>query len=70
MQNARLLTNLSARLLAMGLIGCANAPAGGLYFEARPETIGRTYLRAFQHDGITYALAGESGIALSELHPR
>jgi hypothetical protein len=29
----------------------------GIAFTARPETIGRTYMRAWQHAGMTYALA-------------
>ena len=29
----------------------------GIHFEARPERLGRTYLRAFRHDGYTYALS-------------
>ena len=29
----------------------------GIRFEARPEILGRTYLRAFRHDGMTYAMA-------------
>ena len=29
----------------------------GIRFEARPEVLGRTYLRAFGHDGMTYAMA-------------
>ena len=32
--------------------------ADGLAFEARPEILGRTYLRAFRRGGTTYALAG------------
>ena len=31
--------------------------ANGLDFEARPEILGRTYLRAFEHEGRTFALA-------------
>ena len=31
--------------------------ADGIRFEARPEVLGRTYLRAFRHDGMTYAMA-------------
>jgi len=30
--------------------------ADGINFSARPEILGRSYLRAFQHDGQTYAL--------------
>ncbi|KPK55731.1 MAG: hypothetical protein AMS21_13330 [Gemmatimonas sp. SG8_38_2] len=29
----------------------------GIRFEARPEVLGRTYMRAFQHDGHTYAMS-------------
>jgi hypothetical protein len=29
----------------------------GIRFEARPELLGRTYMRAFQHDGYTYAMS-------------
>jgi hypothetical protein len=29
----------------------------GIDFEARPEVLGRNYMRIFQHDGMTYALA-------------
>ena len=29
----------------------------GVHFKARQEILGRTYLRAFKHDGATYALA-------------
>jgi hypothetical protein len=29
----------------------------GVHFEARPEILGKTYLRAFPHDGHTYAMA-------------
>ena len=29
----------------------------GIHFEARPEKLGKTYLRAFQHDGMTYGIA-------------
>ena len=29
----------------------------GIRFEARPEILGRTYLRAFRHAGMTYAMA-------------
>lgn len=29
----------------------------GIHFEARPEVLGRTYLRAFQYGGHTYAMA-------------
>jgi hypothetical protein len=29
----------------------------GIRFEARPEILGRPYFRAFEHDGLTYALA-------------
>lgn len=29
----------------------------GIRFEARPEVLGRTYMRAFRHDGYTYAMA-------------
>ena len=29
----------------------------GIHFEARPEVLGRSYWRAFSHDGYTYALA-------------
>ena len=68
----------------------------GIHFDARPEVLGRTYMRVFQHDGYTYAMsmpgqfyrsrnplgdfedggrvyllyavAGESGIAIAEVH--
>ena len=29
----------------------------GIRFEARPEVLGKTYLRAFRHEGMTYAMA-------------
>jgi hypothetical protein len=29
----------------------------GIHFEARPETLGRTYMRALQHDGYTYIMS-------------
>lgn len=29
----------------------------GIHFEAREETLGRSYMRAFQHNGMTYAIA-------------
>jgi len=29
----------------------------GIRFEARPEVLGRTYMRAFEHDGYTYVMA-------------
>jgi hypothetical protein len=29
----------------------------GIRFEARPEVLGRTYMRAFQHNGYTYAMS-------------
>ena len=29
----------------------------GIDFKARPEVLGRTYLRAFEHDGLTYGIA-------------
>jgi hypothetical protein len=29
----------------------------GVDFEAQPEILGRSYMRAFQHDGMTYAMA-------------
>ena len=29
----------------------------GIDFTARPEVVGRSYMRMFQHDGMTYALA-------------
>jgi len=29
----------------------------GIHFEVFPENLGRTYLRAFEHEGITYAMA-------------
>ncbi len=35
----------------------AATSADGIRFEARPEVLGRTYLRAFRHDGMTYAMA-------------
>ncbi len=29
----------------------------GIHFEARPERLGRTYMRIFNHDGYTYSMA-------------
>ncbi len=29
----------------------------GIHFEARPERLGRSYMRAFRHDGYTYAMS-------------
>ena len=29
----------------------------GIHFEARPEVLGRTYMRVFQHNGYTYAMS-------------
>ncbi len=29
----------------------------GIHFEAHPETLGRTYMRAIQHDGYTYIMS-------------
>ena len=29
----------------------------GIHFETRPETLGRTYMRAFEHDGYTYIMS-------------
>ena len=29
----------------------------GIHFEARPERLGRTYMRVFEHDGYTYAIS-------------
>ena len=29
----------------------------GIHFEAQPQNIGRTYMRAFEHDGMTYAMS-------------
>ena len=29
----------------------------GIRFDARPEVLGRTYMRVFRHDGMTYAMA-------------
>jgi hypothetical protein len=29
----------------------------GIDFDAQPEILGRPYMRAFEHDGMTYALA-------------
>ena len=29
----------------------------GIHFDARPEVLGRTYMRVFQHDGYTYAMS-------------
>jgi len=29
----------------------------GIRFQVRPEVLGRTYMRAFKHDGYTYAMA-------------
>jgi hypothetical protein len=31
--------------------------ANGIDFTARPEVLGRSYFRVFQHDGMTYAMA-------------
>lgn len=31
--------------------------ADGIHFDARPEILGRTYMRTFQHGGYTYAMA-------------
>jgi hypothetical protein len=33
------------------------ASGDGIDFEAQPEVLGRNYMRIFQHDGMTYALA-------------
>jgi hypothetical protein len=33
------------------------ASADGIHFDARPEVLGRTYMRVFEHDGYTYAMA-------------
>ena len=55
-----------ARLIVMyfhGLEGPANqvsrvATSGdGIHFEARPEILGRSYMRAFRHGGMIYAMA-------------
>ena len=35
----------------------AAVSADGIHFIARPETIGRTYMRIFSYEGYTYALA-------------
>jgi len=35
----------------------AAVSSDGIHFEVFPESLGRTYLRAFQHEGITYAMA-------------
>lgn len=35
----------------------ASTSSDGINFEARPEILGKTYLRAFSHDGMTYGLA-------------
>ena len=35
----------------------ASTSSDGIHFEARPEILGKTYLRAFSHDGMTYGLA-------------
>lgn len=29
----------------------------GIHFEAQPQNLGRTYMRAFQHDGMTYVMS-------------
>ena len=29
----------------------------GIHFEARPEVLGKSYMRVFRHDGMTYAMA-------------
>ena len=31
--------------------------ADGIHFQARPERLGRTYMRVFDHDGYTYAMS-------------
>jgi hypothetical protein len=35
----------------------AATSSDGINFVARPEILGRTYFRTFQHDGLTYAMA-------------
>jgi hypothetical protein len=35
----------------------AAVSSDGIHFETRPELLGRTYLRAFEHDGSIYAMA-------------
>ena len=35
----------------------AATSSDGIRFEARPERLGRTYMRVFQHDGYTYAMS-------------
>lgn len=35
----------------------AATSADGIHFEARPEVLGRTYFRTFDHDGYVYAMA-------------
>ena len=38
----------------------------GIDFKARPEILGRTYLRAFLHDGVTYGIAMPGQVYRSE----
>ncbi len=38
----------------------------GLHFQARPELVGRTYMRVFPHAGMTYALAMPGVISRSD----
>lgn len=56
----------SARLIIMYYHGLddvgtqvtrAAVSGDGIDFEAQPEVLGRNYMRIFQHDGMTYALA-------------
>lgn len=55
----------------------AAVSSDGIHFEVFPESLGRTYLRAFQHEGITYAMAmpgqfyrSEDGLTAFEEGPR
>jgi hypothetical protein len=48
----------------------------GIHFEAQPQLLGRTYMRAFQHDGKTYAMSmpgqfyrSEDGLSFFEEGP-
>ncbi len=52
---------VGARSWAGGWIGIqvtrVATSANGIEFAARPEILGKSYFRVFQHDGMTYALA-------------
>ena len=45
--------------------------ADGIHFQARPEVLGRPYLRVFRYGGVTYALAMPGQLCRSEdgFHP-